>query len=261
MSRTELDKAFNNLAMRKRTYRFAILAMSLSNLLDIPQVQDFLRGLMNTMNEYDQAKEEPDRQPKIRLFRSKVAKRQAAGGFAEYTVPYTDGSETSYLVSPHIPFPLDYHQTLLSLLDVISEVYNKISRILGPSPFPNSGQHMMGPLGLLAPHPGVSYLFSGADSNVKQMDDGDSSLWGIANVHGGYGGALGSPPPSWTPGMGDMLLKVDTKFKKITSALLKELDQVARNGIKDELTSLDPLLRNVASPDDGKEMYDFEGIF
>ncbi|KAG2124518.1 hypothetical protein BD769DRAFT_1467442 [Suillus cothurnatus] len=261
MSRTELDKAFNNLAMRKRTYRFAILAMSLSNLLDIPQVQDFLRGLMNTMNEYDQAKEEPDRQPKIRLFRSKVAKRQAGGGFAEYTVPYTDGSETSYLVSPHIPFPLDYHQTLLSLLDVISEVYNKISRILGPSPFPNSGQHMMGPLGLLAPHPGVSYLFSGADSNVKQMDDGDSSLWGIANVHGGYGCALGSPPPSWTPGMGDMLLKVDTKFKKITSALLKELDQVARNGIKDELTSLDPLLRNVASPDDGKEMYDFEGIF
>lgn len=261
MSRTELDKAFNNLAMRKRTYRFAILAMSLSNLLDIPQVQDFLRGLMNTMNEYDQAKEEPDRQPKIRLFRSKVAKRQAAGGFAEYTVPYTDGSETSYLVSPHIPFPLDYHQTLLSLLDVISEVYNKISRILGPSPFPNSGQHMMGPLGLLAPHPGVSYLFSGADSNVKQMDDGDSSLWGIANVHGGYGGALGSPPPSWTPGMGDMLLKVDAKFKKITSALLKELDQVARNVIKDELTSLDPLLRNVASPDDGKEMYDFEGIF
>ncbi|KAG1748894.1 uncharacterized protein EDB91DRAFT_1111282 [Suillus paluster] len=262
MSKNELDKVFNNLAMRKRTYRFAILAMSLSNLLDIPQVQDFLRGLMNTMNEYDQAKEEPDK-PKIRLFRSKVAKRQAAGGFAEYTVPYTDGSETSYLVSPHIPFPLDYHQTLLSLLDVISEVYNKISRILGPSPFPNSGQHMMGPLGLLAPHPGVSYLFSGADSHVKQMDDGDSSLWGIANVHGGYGsygGALGSPPPSWTPGMGDMLLKVDTKFKKITSALLKELDQVARNGIKDELTSLDPLLRNVASPEDGKEMYDFEGI-
>jgi hypothetical protein len=76
---------------------------------------------------------------------------------------------------------------------------------------------MMGPLGLLAPHPGVSYLFSGADSNVKQMDDGDSSLWGIANVHGGYGGALGSPPPSWTPGMGDMLLKVDAKFKVINS--------------------------------------------
>jgi hypothetical protein len=50
--------------LSNRTYRFAILAMSLSNLLDIPQVQDFLRGLLNTMNEYDQAREEPDK-PKI----------------------------------------------------------------------------------------------------------------------------------------------------------------------------------------------------
>jgi hypothetical protein len=162
-----------------------------------------------------------------------VAKRQAAGGFAEYTVHYSDGSETSYLVSPHIvrssavgefphlifheqPFPLDYHQTLLSLLDVISEVYNKISRILGPSPFSNSGQHMMGPLGLLAPHPGVSYLFSGQDVTPKPQDDSDGSLWGIANAHTpshSYGGGLGSPPPSWTPGLADVLLKVDTKFK------------------------------------------------
>ncbi|KAG6328653.1 hypothetical protein ID866_10435, partial [Astraeus odoratus] len=101
ISRNELDKVFNNAEMKKRTNRFAILAMSLSNLLDIPQAQDYLRGLLNTMNEYDQAKEEPDK-PKIRLFRSKVAKRQAAGGFAEYTVPISDGTEASYLVSPHI---------------------------------------------------------------------------------------------------------------------------------------------------------------
>lgn len=38
--------------------------MSLSNLFEIPQPQDYLRGLLNTMNEYDQAKEEPDK-PKI----------------------------------------------------------------------------------------------------------------------------------------------------------------------------------------------------
>ncbi|KAF8556936.1 hypothetical protein OG21DRAFT_1408180 [Imleria badia] len=261
MSRSELDRVFSNIAMKKRTNRFAILAMSLSNLLDIPQAHDYLRGLLNTMNEYDQAKEEPDK-PKYRLFRSKVAKRQAAGGFAEYTAPYSDGSETSYLVSPHIPFPLDYHQTLLSLLDVLSEVYNKISRILGPSAFSNSGQHMMGPLGLLAPHPGVSYLFSNQDVTPKPLEEGDGSLWGIANAQvpgQNYGTGLGSPPPSWTAGLGDTLLKVDTKFKKITSILLKELDAVARNGIKDELASLDPLLRGVAATEDVREQYDFEG--
>ncbi|KAG8217245.1 hypothetical protein J3R82DRAFT_5334 [Butyriboletus roseoflavus] len=261
MSRSELDRVFNNLAMRKRTHRFTILAMSLSNLLDIPQAHDYLRGLLNTMNEYDQAKEEPDK-PKYRLFRSKVAKRQAAGGFAEYTVAYSDASEASYLVSPHIPFPLDYHQTLLSLLDVLSEVYNKISRILGPSAFSNSGQHMMGPLGLLAPHPGVSYLFSNQDATPKPLEESDGSLWGIANVQvpgQNYGTGLGSPPTSWTAGLGDTLLKVDTKFKKITSILLKELDTVARNGIKDELASLDPLLRGVAETEDVREQYDFEG--
>jgi len=49
--------------------------------------------------------------------------------------------------------------------------------------------------------------------------------------------------------------------------LLKDLDVFARNSIKDELASLDPLLRNVGgwggpagSGDDagGRAMYDFE---
>lgn len=42
------------------------------------------------------------------------------------------------------------------------------------------------------------------------------------------------------------------------STLLKELDQFARNGIKDELASLDPLLRNIDVSDTGREQYDFE---
>jgi hypothetical protein len=39
--------------------------------------------------------------------------------------------------------------------------------------------------------------------------------------------------------------------QKITSLLLKELDTFARNGIKDELASLDPLLRNIRVDDEG----------
>lgn len=64
MSRGELDRIFNNTAMRKRTKRFAILGMSLSNLLDINQPQDLLKGLLNTLTEYDQSKEESDK-PKM----------------------------------------------------------------------------------------------------------------------------------------------------------------------------------------------------
>ena len=67
MSRGELDRVFNNTAMKKRTKRFAILGMSLSNLLDIHQAQDLLKGLLNTLSEYDQSKEESDK-PKMVCF-------------------------------------------------------------------------------------------------------------------------------------------------------------------------------------------------
>jgi len=114
---------------------------------------------------------------------------------------------------------------------------------MGPSPFPHSSQHMMGPLGLLSPHPGVSYLFSGdnatypapnqqshSNPNLVQPlhtnasgEEMSSSLWSIVNPGAGpvgslmygsiYGGGMGSPPPVWTPALGEMVLKIDGKFK------------------------------------------------
>ena len=74
----------------------------------------------------------------------------------------------------------------------------------------------MGPLGLLSPHPGVSYLFTG--TNAAPSHEGDGSLWGIANANLGtasglYAGALGSPPPSWTSNLGDGIRQIDSKLK------------------------------------------------
>ncbi|KAJ3877136.1 hypothetical protein F5051DRAFT_440839 [Lentinula edodes] len=272
ISRTDLDRVFNNVEMKKRTTRFLILGMSLANLLDVPQPQDFLRGLLNTLLEYDQAKEDTEkpkmRQPR-RLFRGKLGGKRP-GVMSEYSGSYTDSTE-SYLVNPHTPFPLDYHQTLLTLLDIVSEVYHKIAKLIGPSPIPHSSQHMMGPLGLLIPHPGVSYLFadgpqsafSGTLSpslsqhsypNPNPPDElrASGSLWSIANgglpATGGFSFGAG-PLPAWSSSLGELVLKIDNKFKKLTSILLKELDQFARTGIKEELASLDPLLRNIKMPD------------
>jgi len=121
---------------------------------------------------------------------------------------------------------------------------------------------MMGPLGLLSPHPGVSYLFTGADA--APAHDGDGSLWGIAHanpstsqVYGG--GGLGSPPPQINAAISDTVRQVDARLKKLIATLLKELDDCARQGIRDELASLDPLLRNVAVPEDSRELYEYEG--
>lgn len=58
----------------------------------------------------------------------------------------------------------------------------------------------------------------------------------------------------------DQLTPVLARIQKIISTLLKELDAFARNGIKDELASLDPLLRNMAVADNRREQYDFEGV-
>lgn len=284
LSRQELDREFNNQAMRKRTARYSMLGMSLSNLLEIQQPQDLLRGLLNTLQEYDQSKEDGGERPKMRLFnRTKIGKRIGLSEYSGY-----DASE-SYLMIPQVPFALDYHETLVTFFDVLSEVYSKVYKLLGPSPIPHSTQQMMGPLGPLAPQAGVGYLFtndfsqnpystiqgpnSQSNPNLGQFSSEaelNSSLWGIANasltygVGAGpmYGGGLASPPPTWTPGFADMVLKIDGKFKKIISTLLKELDQLARNGIKDELASLDPLLRNINIPDepiDGKAYFEYDG--
>lgn len=113
----------------------------------------------------------------------------------------------------------------------------------------------MGPLGLLAPHPGVSYLFPDNNANLnnavsanpysaQQMQymtpgqysnpnlvptqENDISLWGIANASLGggapgpavHGSGLGSPPSSWTPSLAEMVLKVDGKFKVCSISLI-----------------------------------------
>ncbi|KAF7359241.1 hypothetical protein MSAN_01266300 [Mycena sanguinolenta] len=79
------------------------------------------------------------------------------------------------------------------------------------------------------------------------------SLWSIANVS--TGGHLSSPPTSWTAGLGEMVLKIDGKFKKITTVLLKELDQFARNACDillfwhEHVKAEDYLLTSKTSPD------------
>ncbi|THH10003.1 hypothetical protein EW145_g1622 [Phellinidium pouzarii] len=262
MTRADLDRVFSNTLMKRRTLSFAILGMSLSGIFDNTNANDLMKSLLNILTEHEQSKEE-NYKPKMRFFKSNKMPRRQTNAMNDYAMTVPEANEASFLVMPHVPFPLDYHQTLLSLLDILSEVYHRLSKILGPSPFPHSGQYMMGPLGVLTPHPGVSYLFQGVEGTQTHDADGNGSLWGIANGAGiGAGPPAGSgmmsPPASWTPVIGDTILKIDGKLKRIIGQLLKELDQFARNAIKDELASLDPLLRNQAVSDNGREQFDFD---
>ncbi|KAH9957169.1 hypothetical protein BGW80DRAFT_1257397 [Lactifluus volemus] len=276
----ELDRVFNNTAMKKRTHRFSVLAMSLSSLFDVSQPTDCLRSALNMLTEYEQAKgrKRPAKDGIPRLFssasdksfnhrlcivhRQRLRKRQQKRhmGVGDYTLDMSDTSDT-YLTIQHMPFPLDYTQNLLSLLDILSAFYAKLAKLLGPSPAPQLI------LGLSHPHPGVSYLFhnqTSADESLWSVALGSTPLGGTAGPVG-HPGPLNSPPPSWTPALGEHVLKVDGKFKNIISVLLKDLDVFARNSNKDELASLDSLLRNVGgwsvpvgNGDEGRATYEFD---
>lgn len=205
--------------------RFTVLGMSLGNLLDIHHAPDLLRGLLNTLTEWEQVREEGTTNSKLRQAPKKLFRNRGnttlKGRPAEL---YVDASgESSCLATPHIPFQLDYHHTLIALLDVLSEVYAKLSRMLGAPPT----SRMMGPLGPLSPHPGVADLI--------KPDDG---LFCIVNA---TATAPMSAAAQAVPDT-DAILKIDTKLRKITGALTKELDNIARQSIKDELESLDPRL-------------------
>jgi len=93
MSRLELDRVFNNTAMKKRcvvpssrdgcnvyctdrliacmqrTHRFGIVAMSPSSLFDISHPTDCLRSALYVLTEYEQAKEENDRSKMVKASR------------------------------------------------------------------------------------------------------------------------------------------------------------------------------------------------
>jgi len=254
VARQDLERSMPNSAMKKRTPRLAVLGMSLASVLEIQNGHDLLRGVMAILNEYDQFQED-NYKPKMKNpFRSsKMPKRLGPNDF-----PIPEMIDAS-LFTPNIPFGLDYHQVLLSLVDVMSEVYYKVSLLLGrsqssttPNPNPMSpvASNM---LSNVTPQPGVSYLFTHEHLTLElEALQSIAGLTSSSNKPAGSSkiqlGAPGSPTAQWTPLLGELLLKMDGKIKKILSPILKEIDDLARACIKDELASLDPLLRNLSLP-------------
>ncbi|KAF8334294.1 uncharacterized protein EI90DRAFT_3051717 [Cantharellus anzutake] len=254
LSHYELERAYNTASMRKRTYKYAILAMSLSNLFDSTPHSDFLRSLGQLMNEYDQLQDE-NFKPRMRnILRGSKGVRGRSGETFD---------DQSCLVIPNMPFPLDYFQVLMSFCDVLTEVYHKIRQVLGPSPLQHAG------MANSVPGSGYSisihqHIFSSTNPLFTQLFPNElasSSFAPDTTASVPPSAPLSSPPATWSPGTADAVLKVDARFKKIINQLLKELDTIAREAIKDELASLDPLLRNMglASPEASNGLtFDFD---
>ncbi|KAB5593700.1 hypothetical protein CTheo_2883 [Ceratobasidium theobromae] len=287
LTRHDLEKVLNNTNMRKRTYRFTLLCMSLSALFEVQNTQitnpptpsDFLRSLLGTLSEFDQfigsgaekagvgmmmGLVDTEARGKMRnLFRaSRAARRPGTNNNSELASGSDSNSDHSYLLFPSLPFLLDYFQVLPTFCDILIALYHKLAHLLGTNPNTTA----TAPFTFL-PHPspppdasaGATFMnapgICGTIGNIPGSD-----LWSLLNAglgrDPGFGPGVGMGqmlgPPShqgeqmqWTPPQLEMVAKIDVKVKKILSILLKELDTIARDSIRDELSSLDPLLRNV----------------
>ncbi|EPQ30342.1 uncharacterized protein PFL1_01868 [Pseudozyma flocculosa PF-1] len=178
----------------------------------------------------------------------------------------------SYLVAPNIPFQLDFFQTFFTLCDILSEIYHKLISLTSS---PVSG-------GVAAV--GLPQHFQGADASFGSMSGAASSISSVggatmlssppfgptgtdrdrsASISTADGPAWNgfnlSPPPNDASSGADkpvqlnavtqdLLIKADAKVKKVLQQTVKEIDTLARQLIKDELSSLDPLMKELGLP-------------
>ena len=324
LSRADLERAFPNAAMKKRTTRYAVLAMSLASVLDFNgTISDFLQTIMEILGAYDALADDVLARPRgVRMNIPGFRGSRLRGGAP------TDLSD-AYLTIPNIPYPLDYTQVLLSFIDILSELYHKMGTLMaqfqtnqsqnqvrrgtismgqggpGPgSPPPMSATSSVGPSSWSSA--GATSVYSTTTASTGTGTAGTSAAsWALPGppLQGQHGieylRTLASPgtgveeilelaegvaagkigmsmadmqsPTATSTGVVEHAKKVDEKFKvrslpclcecfadiseqKMLSKLFSELDELARETIRNELRNLDPLLRTVT--DDPYDNYD-----
>ncbi|KAG8691515.1 hypothetical protein FRC09_011596, partial [Ceratobasidium sp. 395] len=212
------------------------------------------------------------------LFRGGRVPRRTGTTGPDLATSNDSGSDHSYLLFPSLPFLLDYFQVLPTLCDILIALYHKLAHLLGSNPNTTAAA----PFAFL-PHPspppdassGPSFTSATGICGIVGGIPG-SDLWsllnagpsrdlgagvGIGHVGVGAAGHHAEPAMQWTPAQMEMVAKIDAKVKKILSILLKELDTIARDSIRDELSSLDPLLRNITFPPASSEVkWNFDAL-
>ncbi|ORY59436.1 hypothetical protein BCR35DRAFT_309309 [Leucosporidium creatinivorum] len=209
----EINKIFEPARMRSRTTRYAVLGMSLSALLDIPAAHDFLRGLLSLVQEFESVPDDKfDRKNQRGLFRVASRARKSNTGGVDFSMGLPESGDASYLITPNVPFELDYIQVFLTTCDMLIETYRKILTHLGPSTSSASSPSSF-------PQPPSS---SSASTFSRIVSSSDRT------------GAVGL-----SPALTDVVVKIDARLKKIIVNVTKEIDLYARAAVKRELASLD----------------------
>lgn len=273
----ELASAFDNDRMHKRTLRYSLLGLSLSSILEIANPSDMARAIVSLINELDSYTDDNivaltsgtgaanfgTQRPRMRSFfksgKQTLKRSTAAQAISEFgamdsnvgpasTFTATSSSEqSSYMMAPNIPFQLDFFQTFCTLCDMLTEIYYKMLSFLPKEAAEAGTSYGTFPRTASPPTPASGH-YSG------QEHDRTGSISQTMSAAGfGDGGEGNDKQPTSTAATStvmsgmtqELLLKADAKIKKTMHAQVKDIDMLARQLIKDELSSLDPLMKDL----------------
>ncbi|KAJ9479142.1 hypothetical protein PHBOTO_002641 [Pseudozyma hubeiensis] len=264
----ELASYFDNDRMHKRTLRYSLLGLSLSSILEFSNPSDLARAIVSLLNELESYTDDSivaltsgagaanfgGQRPKMRSFfktgkqtlkRSTVAQAISEfgtmdSGMGPASTLAGNSEQSSYLMAPNIPFQLDFFQTFFTLCDILTEVYYKVLSFL---PRDNSG------LDASAPNYGTFGRASSPPTSISNQANQDHDRSGSISQAFSTAVAMGdaqSEAGASINGMTqELLLKADAKIKKVINTQVKDIDGFARQMIKDELASLDPLMKDL----------------
>ncbi|KAI9287362.1 hypothetical protein BC943DRAFT_358616 [Umbelopsis sp. AD052] len=117
LSREDLASMYQNSKMTPRTLKFFTLGVSLGPILDVTNQVDYVKALHLLLHEFECHNNE-NQKPKMKnIFRKTKSKDDHS---------YIDDGEYTHLITPNVPFELDYIQTFFTLFDLLAEAYHKL---------------------------------------------------------------------------------------------------------------------------------------
>ncbi|EIW66934.1 hypothetical protein TREMEDRAFT_64789 [Tremella mesenterica DSM 1558] len=130
ISHSTLEQSIGPGKMDQRARHMFVLGASLAALFDIIAVDDLLKGLLKTMEEWEQWSEGGSKGVKSIFRGQKSGKR--SGGMGEMG----SGDHESFLLPINLPFTPDFFQVHSSCCSIIRDVYKKILNQILPCPPP-----------------------------------------------------------------------------------------------------------------------------
>ncbi|KAG2176260.1 hypothetical protein INT43_005494 [Umbelopsis isabellina] len=117
LSREDLTSMYPNNKMSGRTSKFFTLGVSLGPILDVTNQVDYVKALHLLLHEFE-CHNNDHQKPKMKnIFRKTRGKDDHS---------YVDDGEYTHLLTPNMPFELDYIQTCFTLFDLLGEAYHKL---------------------------------------------------------------------------------------------------------------------------------------